>query len=233
MPSDTADQQITLPIGADVADNPVAFTNFVADVEQRLVRLYTNEADRTARMLTVSENELSGLTAEDRIDAYDGTNHVSLYHRGLFAKPRLAADFPLTLSSTSLQNVTGMLAAMPAAGTFGFRGVMFYDSSTAADIKFAFTIPAGATILWSLLGVVTGGGTTGDGTFSTAAASDASLSVGASGVGAANILCARIDGAYVGGGTTGNLQLRAAQNASDATQTTLRTHSRLEVWRQA
>lgn len=230
MPSDTTDQQITLPVDPDTADNPLAFTNFVADIEQRLVRIYTNEADRTARMLSLAENEISGLASENRIDAYNGTNHVSLWHRGLFAGPFLAADHLLAMSDTALQSVTGLVAAMPTAGTFGFRGVIFYDSSTTADIKFAFQIPAAATLLWNPLGIVTGGTTTGDGTFATASASDSSISIGGGGVG--TVLCCQIEGSYIAGGTAGNLQFRAAQNTSDATQSTIRAGSRLEVWRQ-
>lgn len=231
MPSDTTDQQITLPVDADTADNPVAFTNFVADVEQRLVRLYTNEADRTARMLSLAENQISGLASENRLDAYTGTAHVSLWQRGLFAGPFLAADHPLNMSDTTLQSVTALVAAMPATGQFGFRGVLFYDSSTAADLKVAFQIPALASLRWNPLGLVTGSTSSGDAIFTTASASDSAIAFAGGGVG--TVLCCRIEGSYVAGGTAGNLQLRAAQNASDATQSTIRIGSRVEVWRQA
>lgn len=229
MPVNTNDQGIPLPVGADSADNPVAFTNNTAQIEQRLVRNYLTEADRTARMLVLGENDVSTLDAEDRADIYNGTTHVSLYQRAVFSAPRLTANFNLALSSTALQSVTGMASAMPTAGTFYFRGTLFYSSSTTADIKFAFLLPAGATVLWTGNGVVVGGTGTGDATFSTIAASDATLSYGGNGVGA--ILACHIQGTYVAGGTAGNLQLRAAQNTVDATQSTIHTHTRLEVWR--
>lgn len=229
MPSDTPDQQITLPIGADSADNPVAFTNFVADVEQRLVRLYANEADRTARRLSVAENEITALAAEDRVDIWTGALDVSLYRRSLFALPRLAANQTLTQNSTGLQSVTSLVAAVPTAGTFDFRGTIFYSSATAADIKFAFLLPAGGTILWGGIGVITGGGASGDANFATAAASDGALAYGGNGVGV--ILGCQFEGTYVAGGTAGNLQFRAAQNTADLTNTVVHAHSKIEIWR--
>ena len=229
MPTDTSDQQITMPVDADTADNPVGFVNMVADVEPRLVRLYTNEADRTARMLTLAENQVSGLAAEKRLDVYDGSNHISLYARSLFALGRSSVDQNLTLSSTGLQNVTNVLAAMPTAGTFGFRAFVWYSSSTTADIKLAFSVPAAATIRWTGVGMVTGTSTSGDVNFTTPTASDATAAYGANGVG--SIIGMQLEGTYVAGGTAGNLQLRAAQNAVDATQSVIHAHTRLEVWR--
>lgn len=229
MPNNTPDQQITLPIGADPANNPVAFTDEVADIESRLVRRYTNVADRTARMLVLNQNDLSSLDSERRIDSYDGTSHISAYSRTLFGQPRTLAFQNLTLSSTALQSVTSLVQAMPTAGTFGFRGIIYYSSSSTADIKFAFLLPAAATIIWNGSGVAVGGTGTGDFTATTAAASDASISYGGNGVGA--ILACQIEGTYVAGGTAGNLQFRAAQATSDATQSRIEAQSRLEIWR--
>lgn len=231
MPVNTADQQITMPIGADAADNPVAFVNAVADVEQRLVRIYTNEADRTARMLSVAENELSGLATENRVDVYDGTNHVSLFSRSSFVYARKTLDQNLTISSTVMQDVTTLLAPMPTAGTFGFDAFVIYSSAVAADIKFSFTFPAGATVAWNGLGVATTGTATGDGTFNIITVSDTPIAMGGNGVGVP--MAARFEGSYIAGGTAGNLQMRAAQNTSDATQSVVLAQSRLRVWRMA
>lgn len=229
MPTDTTDQQITTPTGTDAAGNPVAFVNNVADIEPRLVRRYTNEADRSARMASLTENAISSLAAEDRVDIYDGTTHVSLYSRALFAQPRVTTLQNLTLSSTALQSVTALVAAVPAAGTFAFRGIIYYSSSSTADIKFAFLLPAAGTIVWNGPGVVPGGTGTGDTTGSTSVASDSSLSYAGNGLGV--IMACQIEGTYVAGGTAGNLQFRAAQNTSEATQSIIHAQSRLEVWR--
>lgn len=233
MPSDTSDQQITLPVGADAANNPLAFTNFVADVEQRLVRLYTNLADRTARMLTVAENQISGLATENRLEVYDGANHISLHTRSFFAYPRLTVDQTLTPSSTTLQNVTSLVIAMPTAGTFHFDSFVIYSSSTTADLRFAYTWPAGATVNWNGLGVATSGTGVGDGTYSIVNVSDAIVATGGNGIGIGNAVSARINGTYVAGGTAGNLQFRAAQFVSEASSTVIYTNSYLRAWRVA
>lgn len=229
MPNNTTDQQITLPIGTDAADNPVAFIDAVADIEPLLVRNYVNLADRTARMLALSENDISTLDSEDRVEIYTGTTHISLYSRSLFAQVRQTAVHNLALSSTALQSVTGFAIPVPTTGTFAFRGIIYYTSSTVADIKFAFLLPAGGTIIWNGPGVVPGGAGTGDTTASTAVASDAALSYAGNGI--ATILACQIEGTYVAGGTAGNVQFRAAQNTVEATQSTIQPQSRLECWR--
>lgn len=232
MPTNTPDQQIPLPVDPDTADNPVAFNQFVGAVEQRLVRLYTDVADRTARQLTVAENEISGLATEDRIDAYDGTNNVSLYTRSLHDRFRLAANHSLTLSSTAFQNITGFtIDNLPTAGTFGFRGIVFYDSSATADIKFAITIPAGATFLWGAHGLATTATTnTGDITLATQATSGTSVGAFA-GIGVGTIVYVTLQGEITMGGTAGSMQLQSAQNTVDATQSTIRSRSYWEAWR--
>lgn len=230
MPAVTPDQGLSLPIDADVADNPVAFNNFVAGVEPRLVRLYTNEADRTARQLVVAENEISGLATENRLDIYNGTTNISLYPRTMFATSRIAVDQVLTASSTVLQNVTNMAVALPGTvgAIFSWRSHIFYDATTVADMKFAYTIPAGATMRWGINALGPGGtnpiytAITGSGT---------ATSVGALGIG--SVLYAIISGEVTMAAAAGNLQLQAAQNTSEASVTTVFARSYMETWRTA
>lgn len=229
MPANTPDQGLTRPLGPDVADNPVAFTNFIAGVENRLALRYTDEADRTARHPVAIEGEISHLGTENREEIYDGTSWVSLHPRSLFTYTRKASGQVLTPSSTALQSVTSLVSTLPTVGTFGFAAVVFYDSSTTADMKFAFLVPAGITMRWGLQAAASGGGGTGDGVFLTATASDAAVACGGAGVG--TVLYAKIEGEIIMGGTGGNLQLRAAQNTSDPTNSTIQPHSRMWVWR--
>lgn len=231
MPTVTTDQGLSLPIDADTADNPVAFNNFVAGTEPRLVREYTNEADRTARMLVLAENDISTLATENRADIYNGTAHVSLHTRAVFLATRTAADQTLTASSTVLQNVTNMVATLPGTtgAIFQWYCRIFYDASTAADVKFAFTIPAGATMRWGLNSLGTGG--TNPSPYATTTVSGTALPAGAVGVGSG--LYAIIEGEVTMGATGGNLQLQAAQNTGDATVTLILARSYMEVWRTA
>lgn len=232
MPTDTTDQQITRPIGADSADNPVAFINGLADLEPRLVRSYTNEADRTARMLSLSENALSTLAAENRAEIYDGAAHVSLFTRALFAEKFRTADAAAINNSTVLVSDATLVVALPTAGRFHWDLTLFYDSSTAGDFKVAHTIPAGATMQWGGLGASTAvSGGLGTGQFSAVTASGTSIAYGGSGVGTANTLMLNIKGGVVMGGTAGNLQVQYAQQTADPTNTVVRAHSRLLVWR--
>lgn len=232
MPTNTTDQGIPLPVDGDVADNPVAFANFVAVVEPRLVRLYTDAADRTTRQLVVAENELSGLATENRVEVHNGTTNVSLLTRSFYAMVRKTADQVLTASSTTLQDVSGLVVAMTtgvSGAIYPFEAELFYDAATAADIKFAFTIPTGATMRWGLIAAATGGGASGDGTFATATASASAIAAGGAGV--ATFLNARIWGELTMSTNAGNFQLQAAQNTSDASVTTVAARSRLSMWR--
>lgn len=234
MPVNTPDQQITMPVLPDAADNAVAFVNAVADIETRLVRRYTNEADRTARMLSLSENDISTLATENRADIYDGTNHISLFPRTLYANVFRTSDSAAVNNSTVLVNDPVMLVALPTAGRFQFDLTLFYDSSAAADIKFAFTWPAGAFARWGVNGpstaVASGVGTT---VFSTTTTSGAAIVLGGNGGGAANIVMALIRGTILMGGTAGNLQLQFAQQVAEATNTFIRSDTRMQVWRVA
>jgi hypothetical protein len=226
MPTVTPDQGLSLPAGPDIANNPAAFSNFVASVEPRLTRLYTDTADRVARQLVVAENELSALGTENRVEVYDGTNNISLHTRANFLTTRVAASQVLTASSTVLQNITNMVATLPTAGIFQFRGRIFYEASTTADIKFAWTIPAGASMRWGINALGPGGTNP---IYTTIIGSGTAISVGA--LGAGTVLMAMFDAEVTMGGTAGNLQLQGAQNTSDASVTTVFDRTFMEVWR--
>jgi len=228
MPAVTPDQGLSLPIGADVANNPAAFNNFVAGVEPRLVRLYTDEADRTARQLVVAENELSALGTENRVEVYNGAANISLHTRAVHTTTRVAVSQVLTASSAVLQNVTNMVAALPAipGAIFQWTGRVYYEASTTADIKFAWTIPAGATMRWGLNGLGPGGTNP---IYTTITGSGTAISVGALGVG--TVLLAMFEGEVTMAAAAGNLQLQAAQNTADASVTTVFDRTFMEVWR--
>lgn len=232
MSTTTTDQGITRPVDADSADNPVAFINELSGVEPRLVRTYTNEADRTAKMISLSENNISGLASEDRVEVYNGSAHISLFSRGIFANKYRTADAAAINNSTALVNDAVLFAALPTAGRFQFDLTLFYDSSSTADFKLAFTIPAGATMQWGGIGpsvsVSTGVGTA---QFLATTVSGTSVPYGGNGTGSANSVTLIARGGVVMGGTAGNLQVQYAQQTLDATNTIVRAHSRLQVWR--
>lgn len=233
MPANTADQQITYPVDLDSADAPVAFLASIADIEPRLVREYTNEADRTARMLDLTSGDISTLITPTigsaRTEVYNGTNHISLFSRGLYALARKNADEVIN-NSVTLQNDNDLLAALPTAGTFMFDLDLVYSATTVADIKITLTWPAGATATWTAIGPATGNtGSSGDANFGAVTASGTTAVFG--GIGAATFLPLRVSGEITMGGTAGNLQLQWAQQNLEATNTTMWATSRMKVWR--
>lgn len=233
MPTTTSNQGIPLPIDGDTADNPTIFLSSQTTVESRLVMRFTTEADRTTRVPVPVEGMVSHTSTDDRYEGYDGTNWISLYRRSMFAYVRKTADETVN-NSTALQNDDHLLVALPTAGTFGFQMVLFYDSSTTADFKAAFTMPAGATMLWGGVGpATTAGSSVGDGQFLTTTVSGTAIPYGGAGTGTTNTLMLVVNGEITMGGTSGNLQLQWAQNTLDATNTVVRTRSRLLAWRSA
>lgn len=234
MPTNTPDQQITEPVDADTADNPVAFINAVADIEPRLVRVYTNEADRTARMLVLHSGAPSLLTAPTvgiaRSEVYDGANHISGFTRNLWYVNRKTADQNVGPSNTTLQDLTNLVFPVPGitGAIFQFNAVVFYNSNGTADIKFAFTIPAGATMRWGVHGLATtASGIVGDMTAGSISVPGNTVALG----GAAADAMATFQGEVTMGATAGNVQMQAAQNTSDASTSNVMTRSRIHAWR--
>lgn len=233
MSTNTPDQQITIPVGTDPADNPQAFVDMIADVEPRLVLKYTNVADRTARHLVPTEGDLTGLAAENRYDVYSGVAYVSLESRAYHFYVRRTVDGTagtgLVNNSTALVNDPLLVGAIDANATYQWEATIFYDSSTTADIKFAFTTPTFTTMRWSIVGLATTAATNeGDVRIQTAAASGSSIQVG--GIGVGTIITAKIEG-FIATTAAGNLQLQFAQQAADPTNTTIRQGSYMRAWR--
>lgn len=229
MPANTTDQQITMPIGTDGADNPQAFIDQMADVETRLVLKYTNVADRTARHTAPIEGDLTGLATENRYDVYSGANYVSLEARAYHGYARRnvngTAGTGLVNNSTVLVNDPLQVVALDTGRTYMWEAMEFYDSAAAADIKFAFTTPTFSVMRWGGIGAATAGTT--DLQVSTAIASGTAIAYGATGVGTTLMLV--IQG-FITTTAAGNLQLQFAQQTADPSDTVLRNGCYLKAW---
>lgn len=221
------DQGITLQVGADPANYPSAQNSMFAGILSRLNLRYANEATRTANHPASVENEVSFLTAEDRGDVYDGANWISLFHRSNFSVTR-NTNLAVPSSSTALVNVSGITVSLPAAGRFHWRALVWASSPTTGDIKYAYTIPAGATMRWSAMGLEAAAGSTF--TAASATASAAALPIGC--LGAGTVTVTQIDGEITMGGTAGSLQLQTAQNTADAGVTNIALVKQW-LWREA
>jgi len=220
----TPDQAIVIPVGGDAANNPTAFVNMIAGVESRLVLRYANLAGRTALHTSPVENDVTALAAEDRIDAYDGASYVSLTSRGRYARRMRTTNATPIISNTTLVADAVLLVTLDVTGTFSIRGRLYYDASTAGDVRMALNFPAVTAAKWGLLGRNATTQTNIDAITATASASP--LQAGGNGVGTETFF--DFEG-FITTTATGTLQVSYAQGTSDATNLTIRSGSFLEV----
>lgn len=227
------DQGITLQVGGDPANYPSAQNAMFGGVLTRLVRHYASVADRTARMTSLNENDISTIADLDRVEVYNGANHISLHTRSLYHAVRRTTDAAVINNSTvvvldpilrtGFDNLTGI---------FCWRDIIIYSSSQAGDYKVSYTWPGGgATALWGGNGLaVSAGGTTGDAQFAVTTVSGTTAPYGGAGVGVQLMLI--VDGELSLAGTGGELRVGYAQQTADATNTIpAYAGSRREVWR--
>lgn len=139
------------------------------------------------------------------------------------------ADESVT-SSTTLQNDDQLKYPLLANLTYVFNLLAFYEGSTTGDIKFAFTVPTGATLEWASLRA---GGSLASASFGTT--TEDVLGSGTVAFGGANGAGTRLPfqarGIVVMGSTAGDLQFQWAQTTSDAVATTVFARSFLQVQR--
>jgi hypothetical protein len=221
----TTDQGIIIPIGGDAANNPTAFVDMIAGVESRLVLRYTDLANRTALHTAPVEGQITDLAAENRMDAYDGASYISLATRGLYARRMRTTDAAAIVNNTLVSDAV-LTVPLDETGLFRFYGRIYYDASTVADFKLAFTFPAVAAsgAKWGLMG--RDATTATNITAAVATASGTAIPAGGNGVGTATF--ADFDG-FINTTATGNLVTQYAQNTTEATNMTVRFGSWLEV----
>lgn len=126
-------------------------------------------------------------------------------------------------NSAALQDDDELFAPVGASQTYIFEALLSYIAAASAtpDIKFAFTIPAGATLLWSGVG---GGGSASEQTETASAAAKSWAATTA-------LASVHVRGIVVVGGTAGELQLQWAQNVATAEDTDLKANSWLRIRR--
>jgi len=136
---------------------------------------------------------------------------------------RKTADETVT-SSTVLQNDNHLLLAMAANEIWEVRFKLMVTAAQAGDIKYAFTVPAGATVKHTYFGPVIGVTATPFVTYS-ATLQDAAVDRSPGILDVSDPTLVIIEAIVVCGATPGNLQLQWAQNTSNATATTVLANS--------
>jgi hypothetical protein len=226
MSTTTPDQGLTRPLGADAADVPAAVLNLLAQMETRLALKYANFADRASRHTVPVEGDDSDLAAEDRADAYDGAVWVSRARRGYYAwKLRTTNAAAINNSTVLVADSTLTVTLGEANRTMRFGGRLYYDGSSAGDLKFTLVFPAGTTL--SKWAVISADKTTPASVFrQVVTASGTTASVAATGVG--TNMFVDFEGVLTLAATTGSLQVQYAQDTADATNLTIQAGS--ELW---
>ena len=121
-------------------------------------------------------------------------------------------------SSTALQDDDTLSVSVDANTTYHFQAMLKYDAATAGDLKFRWTVPASATLSFSLQRLHDAAALfTDDQAFGGANDSD----ITAGGLGAGTTCWLPMQGILTVSSTAGTLLLRWAQNTSSATATRL------------
>lgn len=156
----------------------------------------------------------------------------------------LNAEFALTqygfatgditkVSSTAMSNITGLSFSLAANSRYLLDGFVSYYSIDGVDLRLAFTGPAGMTVSWGCTGLVTAAtlqaGDTDFASFETYG--DAAFQVVNTETDTALIV--RPGGYFATGATTGTLQMRFAQNVSNAASLVIKRGSWLRLYKAA
>jgi hypothetical protein len=132
-------------------------------------------------------------------------------------------------SSTVLTDITDLTFAISANEEWDIDAILVYDANITADIQFAVTAPAGATLVnASVSGYgtgITGGSYNATNKHEPITALATGVPVGGNNAGFLTPVLLR--GTVVNGGTAGNITLQMAQNVSDAVGSIVKANSML------
>jgi hypothetical protein len=224
MPTNTADQGLTLPLQADAANEQTAMASYNTGVEGRLVKRYVDAADRTARNPTPTAGEISYLTTPGRHDFRSSTAKWMEVRDIIVSK---ITETQVVNNSTTLVNDDQLFVPVQSTARYLLNGYLLWDSGTTADIKFSWTGPAGLQMpIWSILAIDAAGAGP---SFATALTAATVVSRGGSGIG--TFVHAWLKGVVILGANAGNLQLQWAQAGLEAVNTRIKANSFLQLTR--
>lgn len=213
MPTNTTNQQITIPIGTDAADGPQAFIDQTADLETRLVQRFISDADRTARNPAPTTGELSIVTTNTWYDRWTGSRWLPVTP----IQVRKSATQTVNNSTVLVNDATLVLPIPAVVAQWAIEAWIFYTSNTTADFKCTFAADAAITSFgFSPFALATGAaGVTGDCTVQGSTVLGTAIAIGGAGASAGITLGGRI----ASSGVAGVLQFQWAQNTADASNT--------------
>jgi hypothetical protein len=175
----------------------------------------------TAGLVSTGTQTLAGAkTFPGAITASGGVTWASTSSTLNFAYAKTSANFTKN-ANTTLGDVTGLSFSVAANETWVFRVVMYEVSATAADWKVAVTGPAAATANFAMHSSMDTPGAARTTSYSTG------MAVGGSAVDDVMVM----EGIIINGANAGTVQIQAAQNSSDASNSIIYANSFLVAWR--
>lgn len=172
---------------------------------------------------------ISNLAADVNTDVGTIAGKLDSWIYNLFARKTTNESVSSATTGTTLQNDDDLFLTVVANAVYRIEGVLKMASPSAADLKLAFTVPAGATFDWSLHGIIAAASATTD-DFLAGLTAASTQSVG--GFGAGTVI-GKVDGLLVVGGTAGTIRLQWAQDTANAGGTSMLAGSFLEGRRKA
>jgi hypothetical protein len=204
-----------VPAGADLADNPLAFTDFAADVLATVVLRYPNVATRDAFNAGRVAGDISFTTGDTWYSRWTGTKWLPVTPLQVYKSATQTVN-----NSTALVNDAELVVAFPATNAistrWGFEAFVSYSSSTVADFKAAFAGTNVTGLNYAPIALATSaGGTTGDVITQGTTALGTAIQIGGSG----GMAVALLTGSIVSNGSAGTLTLQWAQNTLEVSNT--------------
>ncbi len=180
--------------------------------------ILTSEGGNIIRENKVSPNLVGGVTG-----TFEYTDEVEL---GTVTIVKMLDE--TVNNSNVFQDDDDLKCAILANEECGFEMTLFYDTGTIPDIKFAVTVPAGATLMVSPNDVTVG---PGGGIIQTPVITASGAVFGnPAGIGVGTIIAYKVRGYVLNGANAGNIQLQWAQNTANASDTKVKRGSFLRKW---
>ena len=216
----------SISFGAD----PVAgqFTQRISISHFRALNTAQNPAFIIEDLTNVSNIQLTSATAGNITSWFTAGAVQATVNQSEPVVVRMKTSDETVNNSTTLQNDDQLYIPLAASETVSFEAFLRSNGDATADIKIAFTAPAGATVRWAPAGGLYVS------TADAAAVSSAELTEGSAlafGVPAGATRHIHVTGRCVNSTTAGNLQLQWAQNTLTVADTNVLASSWLKVIR--
>ncbi len=130
----TTNQGLELPDGTDVANVPLAMTNYNVGSENRLVQRYISSADRTARNALPNEGELSYLADLNRYEFFQPViGWLPLIPAYAFSSNTPLFTTTSTVYTTVGAPIVGQTIVAPPSGILRVGWASYVDNSSAVQ----------------------------------------------------------------------------------------------------